>query len=66
MKILDYLVVGAGPAGLQVGYYLEKSNRSYSILEKSEKAGSFFAKYPRHRRLISINKLYTDFFNFFT
>lgn len=59
MKILDYLVVGAGPAGLQVGYYLEKSNRSYSILEKSEKAGSFFAKYPRHRRLISINKLYT-------
>ncbi len=59
MKILDYLVIGAGPAGLQVGYYLEKSNRSYIILEKSAKAGSFFAQYPRHRRLISINKLYT-------
>ncbi|WP_298420580.1 NAD(P)-binding domain-containing protein [uncultured Kordia sp.] len=59
MKELDYLVIGAGAAGLQVGYFMQKSNRSYVILEKSENAGSFFAKYPRHRRLISINKIYT-------
>lgn len=59
MKILDYLIIGAGAAGLQTGYFLQKSNRSYIILEKSAKAGSFFAQYPRHRRLISINKIYT-------
>jgi thioredoxin reductase len=59
MKMLDYVIVGAGAAGLQTGYFMQKSNRSYVILEKSDKAGSFFAQYPRHRRLISINKVYT-------
>ena len=58
-NILEFIIVGAGPAGLQMGYYLHKSNRSYTILEKGAKAGSFFAQYPRHRRLISINKVYT-------
>lgn len=63
MKSIDYLIVGAGPAGLQLAYFLEKMNRSYVILEKSKGAGSFFERYPRHRKLISINKVHTGFEN---
>jgi thioredoxin reductase len=55
----DYLIIGAGPAGLQLGYYLQKANRDYLILEAGDSPGSFFKKFPRHRRLISINKVNT-------
>jgi hypothetical protein len=56
-----YLIVGAGPAGLQMGYFLQKSGLDYFILEKSDTAGSFFATHPVHRKLISINKKYNYF-----
>lgn len=59
----DYLIIGAGPAGLQLGYYLQKSNRDYAILEAGNAPGSFFKKYPRHRKLISINKRHTGYDN---
>ncbi len=55
----DYLVLGAGPAGLQLGYFFEKNNRDYLILERGKTPGNFFLEYPRHRKLISINKVYT-------
>nr|XP_032825875.1 FAD-dependent oxidoreductase domain-containing protein 2 [Petromyzon marinus]XP_032825876.1 FAD-dependent oxidoreductase domain-containing protein 2 [Petromyzon marinus] len=55
----DFCVVGAGPSGLQMGYYLEQSRRDYVILERSGAPGHFFAVYPRHRKLISINKRHT-------
>lgn len=57
----DYLVIGAGPAGLQLGYYLQKSNRDYAILEAGDAPGTFFKEYPRHRKLISINKRHTGY-----
>ena len=56
----DYLIIGAGPAGLQLGYYLERAKRSYIILEANF-PGYFFTNFPRHRRLISNNKLYTGY-----
>ncbi|HLJ35236.1 MAG TPA: NAD(P)-binding domain-containing protein [Ktedonobacteraceae bacterium] len=55
----DYLVIGAGPAGLQLGYYLEKHKRNYLILEAQESPGSFFLSYPRSRNLISFNKVFS-------
>lgn len=55
----DYLVIGAGPAGLQLGYFLQRSGRDYLILESGSTPGTFFRTFPRHRQLISINKLYT-------
>lgn len=58
---VDYLIIGAGPAGLQLGYFLEQSQRNYLILESGEAAGTFIAKFPRHRQLISINKRYTGY-----
>lgn len=57
----DYIVVGAGPAGLQLGYFLEKTGRKYLILEAGESPGTFFKKFPRHKKLISINKRYTGY-----
>ncbi|MGN9842791.1 NAD(P)-binding domain-containing protein [Nonomuraea sp. H19] len=58
-KALDYLVIGAGPAGLQLGYYLQKAGREYLILEAGPAPGQFFRTFPRHRTLISINKKHT-------
>lgn len=55
----EYLVIGAGPAGLQMAYQLQKSGRDYLVLEAGDSAGSFFKKFPRHRKLISVNKVST-------
>ncbi|EPX60997.1 Larval mesenchyme specific protein [Cystobacter fuscus DSM 2262] len=55
---MDYLIIGAGPAGLQLGYLLAKTGRSFRILEAGCSAGTFFKTYPRHRTLISSNKVY--------
>ena len=30
----DYIIIGAGPAGLQLGYFLHKANKNYVIIEK--------------------------------
>lgn len=57
----EYLVLGAGPAGLQMGYYLQRAGRDYRILEAGDSPGSFFQRFPRHRRLISINKRHTGY-----
>ena len=58
---MEYLVIGAGPAGLQIGYYLQQANRDYLLLEAGDSAGSFFKTFPRHRQLISINKPHTGY-----
>ena len=56
----EYIIIGAGPSGLQMGYYLEKAGRDYVILEAGN-VGEFFKAYPRHRKLISINKIHTGY-----
>lgn len=35
----DYIIVGAGPAGLQLGHYLERAGRDYVILERGNVSG---------------------------
>ncbi|WP_298427794.1 NAD(P)-binding domain-containing protein [uncultured Kordia sp.] len=55
------IIIGAGPGGLQLAYYLEKNNMDYLILEQAKNAGHTFEYFPRHRQLISINKVYTGF-----
>lgn len=56
-----YIIVGAGPGGLQAAYFLKRAGRDYVVLEKSDIAGSFFTRFPRHRKLISINKRHNFF-----
>lgn len=57
---LDYLIIGAGPAGLQLASLLEAEGKhDYLVLERGDAPGTFFTRYPRHRTLISLNKVYT-------
>ena len=51
-----YIVLGAGPGGLQFAHYLESAGRDYLVLERNALSASFFEQYPRWRQLISINK----------
>src|SRR5262245_53420749 len=59
MTNTEYLIVGAGPAGLQLGHHLQRAGRDYAILEAGPVPGGFFRTFPRHRQLISINKPHT-------
>lgn len=52
----DYIIVGAGASGVQMALLLEKSKRSYVVLEKNGLAGSFWTGFPRFGELISVNK----------
>ena len=61
MTYHDYIVVGSGPSGLQMGYLLDAAGRDYLMLEGSDRAGKFFTKFPRHRRLNSFNKRFNWF-----
>lgn len=56
---MDYLIIGAGPAGLQLGWFLQQAGRDYVILEAASTPGTFYRTFPRHRRMISINKPHT-------
>ncbi len=59
--LLDVIIIGAGPAGLQAGHYLGKMGFRYIILEAGDNPGTSFETHPRHRKLISINKVYTGY-----
>jgi thioredoxin reductase len=53
---MDYTILGAGPAGLQLGYLLARAGLNVSVLEAGPSPGTFFRTFPRHRTLISVNK----------
>ena len=57
-SIPDYLIIGAGGAGIQTALFLLRSSQtsSFTILEKSNTVGSFWTRFPRFDELISINK----------
>jgi thioredoxin reductase len=56
---MDYVVIGAGPAGLQLAHFLRQAGRDYVVLEAGPTPGTFYRTFPRHRRMISINKPHT-------
>ena len=55
----DVCIVGAGPAGLQAADSLTAEGLNVIVLERGPTVGTFFRQYPRHRQLISINKVST-------
>ncbi|XP_070580809.1 FAD-dependent oxidoreductase domain-containing protein 2-like [Ptychodera flava] len=57
----ETIIIGAGPAGLQMGHFMNGTERDYIVLEAADKAGHFFTHEPRHRLLISINKRFNPF-----
>lgn len=58
-----HIILGAGPASIQLAYFLHKKNVKYIVLEKNNIPGSFFNTFPRQRRLISVNKVHTENYN---
>lgn len=42
------VVIGAGPAGLSIGYELKRRGVDFVILEKGQVAGASFARYPQN------------------
>lgn len=54
-----YVIIGAGPAGLQLSYYLQQAGSDYLTLERAPEPGEFFRRFPRHRKLISLNKVHS-------
>lgn len=61
MSHVRNLIIGAGPAGLQLAYLFAKRGSEYLVLERGGSAGTFFHHYPRHDKLLSINKVYTGY-----
>lgn len=59
MSHYENIIIGGGPAGLQMAYFLQKRNESYLLLDRSNSVGSFFKTFPRTRSLISVNKIHT-------
>ncbi|OAF70891.1 FAD-dependent oxidoreductase domain-containing protein 2 [Intoshia linei] len=55
----DVCIVGAGLAALQIAHGFQQRDVNYIIFEKSNRVGKFFEHFPRHRKLISLNKIYT-------
>ncbi|CAE7242849.1 Foxred2 [Symbiodinium natans] len=51
-----YCVVGAGPAGIQIGHFLKNASLDYVTFERQLQAAAWFRKFPIHRKLISINR----------
>ncbi|MFG0290563.1 MAG: NAD(P)-binding domain-containing protein [Rhodopirellula sp. JB044] len=58
---LDFLIIGAGPAGIQLGYFMKRAGYDHLILEARDRPGTFLEKYPRHGKLLSINKVHTGY-----
>lgn len=61
MNYHEYIILGAGPAGLQMSYFMEQAGHDYLTIEGNACAASFFTQYPRHGTLISLNKCYNWF-----
>jgi thioredoxin reductase len=61
MSRIPYLVVGAGPAGLQMAYFLQREGHECLVLEAGDRVGGFFEVQPRHRRMISTNRRFNLF-----
>lgn len=55
----ENIIIGAGPAGIQLAYLFKKYNITYIHLEKSDCCGIFFKNFPHSGKLISINKRFT-------
>ncbi|CAE7699386.1 Foxred2 [Symbiodinium sp. CCMP2456] len=55
-RISKYCVVGAGPAGIQLGHFLKNASLDYVTFERQPQAAAWFRKFPIHRKLISINR----------
>jgi len=57
----DVVVVGSGPGGLQVSYYLDRLGVRHAVLSADPAAGGMFRKWPIFERLLSWSRLDAPF-----
>ena len=57
----SFIIVGAGPAGVQLAYFFTQKKLDYLLLEQEKIPGAFYQKFPIHRTLLSINKKHTGY-----
>jgi thioredoxin reductase len=53
---VDALVVGSGPGGLQVAYWLRRLGVRHAVVSADEEPGGMFRRWPLFQRLISSSK----------
>jgi thioredoxin reductase len=58
----DYpvVVVGSGPGGLQVSYFLSRAGIAHAVISADETPGGMFLRWPFFQRLLSWTKPYAD------
>jgi len=56
----DVLVVGSGPGGLQVSYYLSHLGIDHAVISADPGPGGMFRRYPFFQRLLSWTKPHTQ------
>ena len=49
------IIIGAGPAGLQLAYYFKKYNMDYVVLEREQTCGTKYLKFPHSKKMLSVN-----------
>ena len=52
-KVYDYIIVGAGPAGLTLSWYLSKQNKSILLIDNQENIGGC-------HRVLRVDGLFTE------
>ena len=56
----DVVVVGSGPGGLQLAYYLSRSGIDHAVISADPAPGGMFRRFPFFQRLLSWTKPYTQ------
>jgi len=57
-EFFDNVIIGAGPAGLNMALELQKRGFGFVLVDKSDCVGGQFDKFPVCGRLISLNKVH--------
>jgi thioredoxin reductase len=57
----DVVVVGSGPGGLQVSYYLSRLGIDHAVISADPAPGGMFRRFPFFQRLLSWTKPHTAF-----
>ena len=57
----DVVVVGSGPGGLQVSYYLSRLGIDHAVISADPAPGGMFRQFPFFQRLLSWTKPHTAF-----
>lgn len=52
------IVVGSGPGGLQVSYYLRRFGLKHAVISADESPGGMFQRFPVFQRLVTWTKLH--------